>query len=164
MNPTDVPEDAASAVLPLQLADRGARLLASLLDALLIASIVGPLQWSAGAFDNFPNVRQDFVALLGWSAVGLALTCLVQGYFWHTRAQSIGKMVLRIKIVTASGRNATLKRIVLGRVLPTLALTLIPILGRVFTVLDAVAIFRDDRRCLHDHIADTHVVRAGADA
>jgi uncharacterized RDD family membrane protein YckC len=36
----------------------------------------------------------------------------------------------------------------------------IPYLGGIYGLVDALFIFRDDRRCVHDHIAGTRVVKA----
>jgi uncharacterized RDD family membrane protein YckC len=37
---------------------------------------------------------------------------------------------------------------------------MIPLIGWMFTLGDALLIFREDHRCLHDHFADTIVVKA----
>jgi hypothetical protein len=37
--------------------------------------------------------------------------------------------------------------------------TVVPYLGAIFHMVDCLTIFREDRRCLHDHIAGTRVVR-----
>ena len=37
---------------------------------------------------------------------------------------------------------------------------MVPFVGGLVSLVDALLIFRDDRRCLHDEIADTIVVTA----
>ena len=44
-------------------------------------------------------------------------------------------------------------------VLPTLIAAL-PCIGPLFSLVDALTIFRDERRCLHDDMADTIVVNS----
>lgn len=72
--------------------------------------------------------------------------------------QTIGKRMLGLRIVRADGSRAGLGRLFwLRTVLPT-AIGVIPILGWLFGLGDALAIFRADRRTIHDHMADTIVV------
>ena len=40
------------------------------------------------------------------------------------------------------------------------AISIIPVIGSLVGLIDALLIFRDNRRCLHDNIADTMVVVA----
>lgn len=83
--------------------------------------------------------------------------------------QSPGKNLLRIKIVRFDLTPAGFVHGVLLRlwvfVGASEALDLfvpgMPWLLGLFGFLDSVAIFGDDRRCLHDHLADTIVVRVG---
>ena len=39
-------------------------------------------------------------------------------------------------------------------------LAAIPGIGNLYALIDVLCIFREDRRCLHDLIADTNVVEA----
>jgi uncharacterized RDD family membrane protein YckC len=95
-----------------------------------------------------------------WGLGGTGAVLALNSYFWATRAQSIGKMIVGTKIVALDGSNASLSLIILRRVLPISLVALIPGVGSVVGLVDAVAIFRKDRRCVHDLIAGTRVVRA----
>ena len=57
-------------------------------------------------------------------------------------------------------RVAALELPRLARAVATWAITAIPVAGGIFALADLLFIFREDRRCLHDHIAGTRVVRA----
>jgi len=140
------------------LASRESRLGAAILDSVIIGAIVLPMQWATGMFDN-PEAN-SLMTTLAWSGAGMILYLLIQGYFLATRAQSLGKMALNIKIVTLDGRNADLQRILLLRVLPVTLVSMIPIVGGLFGLADSLFIFRADQRCIHDHIAGTRVVKA----
>jgi uncharacterized RDD family membrane protein YckC len=142
------------------LAPRGARLAGSLIDTVAILALMLPLQWSTGTFRDMAAYSADRVAQVQWGLVGLGVMSALNGYFWATRAQSIGKMAVGTKIVTLDGHNASFGRIFLRRVLPVTLLALIPWVGSLVALADAVLIFRSDQRCLHDHIAGTRVVRA----
>lgn len=72
-----------------------------------------------------------------------------------TRGQTIGKWLLRMRIVTRSGANpGFLQGVVLRNWLRAL-LGMVPFFG----LLDALSIFfSDERRCIHDYLAGTYVV------
>jgi len=140
------------------LASRESRFAAALIDGFIILALVLPLQWKMGMFEK--SEANNLVTTVAWGAAGFLLTLLIEGYFLATRAQSLGKMALKIKIVTLDGKNADLKRIVLLRMLPVSLVSMIPTVGVVLSMVDPLLIFRDDRRCVHDHIAGTRVVKA----
>ena len=76
------------------------------------------------------------------------------------RGQTIGKLVLGMRIVDLAGGKADFGKILLLRELPVWLANILPLVGVVYGVLDAIFIFRSDKRCLHDMIADTIVVIA----
>jgi uncharacterized RDD family membrane protein YckC len=75
------------------------------------------------------------------------------------RGQTLGKMVLGIKIVGSDGFPC-FGRILLIRIIVMGLLKNIPFVGLIIAIVDPLMIFRDNRRCMHDEIADTIVVRA----
>ncbi len=139
-------------------AGRGTRLLAAICDGLLLGAITAPIQWKAGVFDGFPEIQPHGLGeLIMWGLVGFAVFLLVNGYLLATRAQTVGKAVLGIKIVTLEGENASFGCIVLRRVLPLTVATAIPFIGGIVGLIDVLFIFGKDRRCVHDLIAGTMV-------
>jgi uncharacterized RDD family membrane protein YckC len=92
--------------------------------------------------------------------VGFALFCVLHGLLLARRGQTIGKAVLGIRIMRSDGSAASLARLLGLRYGSGYALLVIPALGQTFGVIDALTIFRASRRCLHDVIADTVVVKA----
>jgi uncharacterized RDD family membrane protein YckC len=163
--PAPAPAGAAS------LASRGARFGASFIDGLLYAiglvpAIVvavssgaltaategggqpGPFWWAGTSPVQIASALV-WVALLGF-----------QSYLIATTGQSIGKKVVKIRIVRTDGSRAGFVRAVLLRSWLFGVFSVIPIVGRVSALVDVVFIFRNDRRCLHDMVADTRVVDA----
>jgi uncharacterized RDD family membrane protein YckC len=160
---TEVPFSTSKDAEPNALASRGERLGAQMLDGLIVLAVMVPLQWFSGMFSSYAvymAYSKDYLSQALWGAAGLCFMLAINGYFLARRAQSIGKMAVGTKIVTLDGVNAPLAVIVLRRMLPMTVLHLIPFVGGVFALADALVIFREDRRCLHDHIAGTRVVRA----
>jgi uncharacterized RDD family membrane protein YckC len=146
-----------------ELAGRWARLGASLLDTTLQLLILLPVQYSYGVYDGFPLAMkpQSLPMNLAWGVFGFVLWSVIHGFFIARGGQTIGKRLLGLRVVTVSdGRAADFSRYVVLRALPLTAVSLVPYLGGVLALADALAIFRNDRRCLHDLIAGTRVVRA----
>lgn len=150
-----------------RLAERGTRLGAFIIDGLLMlllllllapamlaGMVLGGLGGTADA--TIPSI---FVWVEVHPIVGLLVFFAVNGYWLHTRGQSVGKRLLGIRIVRSSGERATLSRIIFARYLPTQAVGMFPIIGMLYPLIDILFIFRDSRQCLHDTIADTIVVK-----
>ena len=141
------------------LASRESRLGAAIIDSVIIMAIMMPSLWMMGMYDD-PAGGSSMALTATAAGGGFLLTLLIQGYFLATRAQTIGKMALKIKIVTLDGKNADLGRILLLRMLPISLVSMIPMIGSVVGMVDTLFIFRADQRCVHDHIAGTRVVKA----
>jgi uncharacterized RDD family membrane protein YckC len=77
----------------------------------------------------------------------------------HRYGQTIGKRIVRIRIVRPDGSRCSTPRLVFARWLPMTVLFVVPLLNYVIWLVDVLMIFRADVRCLHDHIADTIVVK-----
>lgn len=146
-----------------ELADRGSRLAAKILDGLIgiggigiMAAIMIPVALTQG--DSASKTRFIMVALLG---VALTLGVLAWNLTWLYRyGQTIGKRIVKIKIVRSDGDRASLGRILGLRIILVTILESIPFLGGLFSLVNICFIFRDDRRCIHDLMADTVVVKA----
>lgn len=78
----------------------------------------------------------------------------------YRNSQTIGKKLVGIKVARSDGSRATFGRIFWLRNFVNSLLTMIPLLGGLYALVDILMIFGDARRCCHDHIADTIVIRA----
>lgn len=141
-----------------QLASRGQRLAAAMLDA---AFQIGAL-WLVSVLTPYnPWNIQDadiWSVNLANTTVGILIFFLLNGYLLATRGQTIGKVLLKIRITRASGESVTPARLAL-RYGAGFAAGLTAITLWIYSLLDCLMIFRKSRRCLHDEIADTIVVK-----
>jgi uncharacterized RDD family membrane protein YckC len=151
-----------------QLADRGKRLAAVILDTLLALLVAAPglaLLFagaaSSGGLDEavenetFPF---EFGAPLLLMLVPLLGFLIYQIYLLTTRGQTLGKRLLKIRIVRTDGSKPGFVHAVLLRSVVMQFIGAIPFVGGIVSFVDPLLIFREDRRCLHDMIADTTVI------
>ena len=76
------------------------------------------------------------------------------------QGQSLGKKWAKVRVVRMDGSPASLGRQVGLRYIVNGIPGAIPMVGGIYSLVDILFIFRDDRRCIHDMIADTKVVVA----
>jgi uncharacterized RDD family membrane protein YckC len=90
----------------------------------------------------------------------LAALAILQGVLIATRSQSLGKILLGLRIVRAAdGAKPDFFHAFLIRGGVPTAIGYIPVLNFFFWIVDTCFIFRPDRRCLHDLMAGTKVVK-----
>ncbi|MEZ0329237.1 MAG: RDD family protein [Dissulfuribacterales bacterium] len=139
-----------------QLAERSTRLGAVMLDFLIFIAclIPGIVVLSVSDSDGGKGFGGALIAV-AW--LGLAV---VQIVLLVKHGQSLGKRALGIRIVRVSDESIPgfIKVVLLRQFVPAL-IAGIPYAGIVIGLVDALFIFRDDRRCLHDLIAETKVIR-----
>ena len=178
--PASAPTAGTAAAVELTPADRLTRLFAVLIDSAIgvLCALPGALVLGSAFFqlviDASRGLEPDFTdiepgrLLLGMALIGLGTfsLLLVQIIMVSMRGQTIGKRLLGIRIVrNLDGSNpgfarAWLLRSLVVGLIGTLAALILPMLGNVFSIVNYAFIFRADRRCLHDLIADTKVVKA----
>lgn len=144
--------DPAAGVL---LAERGTRLGASLLDGLIFMLMVyAPMVAMALMADEAGE--SAFVLAMGLAGIGFLVYVAINIRFMIANGQSIGKKACGIKVVRADGSRASISRLVWLRNVLNIVLGFIPLYG----IIDSLFIFGHARRCLHDHLADTIVIKA----
>jgi uncharacterized RDD family membrane protein YckC len=145
------------------LADRSSRLLAALVDAVLVmlSILPGGILTLLALRDRRSSWFTDPLLMAG--CVLLVLGGLgLEVYQWlllTRQGQTIGKRLQGIRIVRYEGEAnpGFLNVVVLRRWLPIL-IAWIPYIGGFFILIDVLCIFGNERRCLHDMIAQTRVV------
>lgn len=163
-NPYDAPQSEVArlqqATHALLLASRGIRLLAAVLDTILLGVILAPWMVFSGYFDAIMrggDVSYAKEAL--WTLIGFVAFAVVQGIPLSGNGQTWGKRIVGIRIFDLQGNRPSLARLLGLRYLPQHAVYLIPVIAPMLVVVDALFICRHDRRCVHDLIAGTQVVK-----
>jgi uncharacterized RDD family membrane protein YckC len=141
-----------------ELANRLVRIAASVIDLVWAAIPVFTLFLIWG----FATRAADVPGWLLLAAPGLAFLSfvVVHGYLLQASGQTVGKKLTGIRIVGLDGEVPGLAKVIFLRYFPVWCVSLIPsIVGGLLVLTDLLFIFRSDRRCIHDLIAGTRVVK-----
>ena len=145
------------------LASRWARLAAVILDGLIIGGPFLLIFYGTEYWDRAIRQEIAFHEQIISMLIGLATYLILNGYLLSKRGQTIGKWALGVKIVSnKSNQILPLWKVFALRYVPKTVITLIPIVGQYLLFADDLLIFRKDKRCVHDFIAGTKVVREDA--
>lgn len=142
-----------------EMASRKDRLLAAIVDTIILMVLVMPLTWMLGFWELArEGGTLSFGMTLGSLALGFGAYVLVNGRLLARHGQTVGKRLLKIRIVSMQGEQLPLGKILLARHLPVQVASVIPGIGGLLAIIDVLFIFRQDQRCIHDQIAGTKVV------
>jgi uncharacterized RDD family membrane protein YckC len=153
-------------------ASRGSRLGASILDTLIIGIPMIPayvqampliLRAGPAAQRNVFAAWGVIAGTGGWFYVGLlwmVIALIINGVLAYRNGQSIAKKWLGIKDVRTDGSRVSFARIFWLRNALNVCISFIPLIGSFYGLIDVLFIFGPAKRCVHDYIADTIVVRA----
>ncbi len=143
-----------------ELAGRGERLGAALIDAVAILVVTLPVAWLTGSFDGVMEGKQPGIGLQVLNfVIGVATFLAINGYLLKTYGQTIGKRLLKLAIVDLEGRQPDWIPMIAKRYGVLWVASAIPFVGGLASLIDSLFIFRADRRCIHDLIAETRVVK-----
>lgn len=118
-------------------------------------------QMSSGQRLSFIEIASAANEAMAKSYPFLGALILLQAVLLSSRGQSLGKILTGIRIVRVrDGSQAGFVQAFLLRGVIPGAIELIPILGGLFWLVDVCFIFGNERRCVHDLIAGTKVVKA----
>ena len=157
----------------LPLAGRFRRLVATLIDAILVPALSLVLVMIADVMEDAEDYGNVDLMILWIFLLAVVAYLILNGYMLWRRGQTLGKWIMGIAIVPASGHisagrdesknayvPAPLWKLICIRALffPLLFLTVVPWI-MLLPILDQALIFGKRRRCLHDLVAGTIVVR-----
>jgi len=144
----------------LVLAGRGRRLAASLIDVLLVPILAIFLMLVTGVLEHAADWSASGRPMLRIFALGVVSYLILNVWLLWQRGQTVGKAIMRIAIVsTKSGNKAPFWRLAIRALFfPTLYLVVWP-LAAAFPLIDQVLIFGKRRRCVHDYVCGTSVVK-----
>lgn len=135
------------------LSTRMQRLIASIIDGLSLLVVVLPLIY----FIETPSTNDNIL----FSIVGIAFFLLINYKFLVNDGQTIGKKILKIKIVNLEGEVPS-KKSLLMRYGVYFLLQNTPFIGKFLNLLNILFIFGKEKRCGHDYIAKTVVIKSDA--
>ncbi|HEY0940971.1 MAG TPA: RDD family protein [Steroidobacter sp.] len=145
-----------------ELAGRGERFGAAILDSIIAGLFVAPLfigaNFQALAAKDYANAFSPVG--LGIAALGSLALLVFTAYLVHKNGQTIGKKIVGIKVVRTDFSRASLSRIFWLRNVVNAIPGVIPFIGNFYSLVDHLFIFGERRQCLHDKIASTLVVKA----
>ncbi len=148
-----------------ELADRMARFAGALVDGLTMIPVyvvVFMLAFRAGVDGGLVEneILNQFVMGIIGLVLGAVAYLVINGYLLAKRGQTVGKLVVGTRIVDSkTNQILPLGPLFLKRYLYIQLIALIPFVGGLIGLLDALLIFRENRRCLHDDFAGTKVIK-----
>jgi uncharacterized RDD family membrane protein YckC len=146
--------------IALQDASRGARLGSALIDMLLLLVIILPLALFLGVFENLGDTPPPLGTTILMAVISLGLYFAMNGKLLYENAQTIGKKFNGIKIVNLDGSKPSIQDLIVKRYIPYFGFPYIPYIGGIVNLVNLCFIFGKERRCLHDKIAGTKVVKS----
>jgi uncharacterized RDD family membrane protein YckC len=152
---------------PGELASRGARLLGVLIDAVLFLVVTVPVFVALGVdgrsgSDGGKSLFRLYTTHGRWGALGgllLLAQLLVQWTLLYRRGQTVGKILAGTRVVRTDGSRPSFLRVIVLRTWLPHAISYVGMLGGLVSLLSHLLIFRGNRRCGHDLLAGTKVIR-----
>ena len=141
------------------IASRKIRLLAYIIDFLIITPIVVAYQWLFGNLEQALNGVQPSMQdnIIGFFLFFL-LFVVFNSFLLHTRGQTVGKLLTKTRIQYIDGSDPNFFKFLIFRYLPQWIVAYLPIIGGLI-VIDYLFIFGKHRKCIHDYLAKTKVVK-----
>lgn len=155
-------------------ASLGQRLAAFLLDGVFMVISMMFLMQYLGMTEFDPSKAQDTQAMQAEVLAKMAALSggqklllvsfpyisflLLHGYLLSRYGQTIGKRMMGIAIVTMDNRVPPFIQLIVQRYLIQWLAGQVPMVGGILRMVDILAIFRADKRCIHDHLAGTKVI------
>jgi uncharacterized RDD family membrane protein YckC len=148
-----------TAAIPSKLAGRFWRLFAVLIDGIVVTVVMLPIYWYFHVWHYaWAGVRPPLRIVVISQVIGLATFAAVNFRLLEKRGQTVGKWYVGIAIVGLDGAKKRAAHLLVYRFVPALLFPEVPYLGWLFALVDTLAIFGRERRCLHDRIAGTKVI------
>ena len=141
-----------------QLASRWKRLIGATIDGLLMMLIAFPIMKVIGIFPQGQGMPLG-QHILG-SVIGIVIFLGLHGYFLAKNGQTIGKKIVKTRIVNINGELCPFAKMFVLRYVILWIITMIPIIGTIYGIVDSLFIFGKEKRCIHDYIAGTKVIYA----
>lgn len=156
---SEIIEDTNKHVSEIVLANRGTRLLAAIIDSIILMAICLPLFWVFELVDFKTGETNITTQVLG-AVIGVAIYLIVNGKLLLSKGQTVGKKIMKIQVLNADTKTIPSATDILAkRYLIFAVIGQIP-MANILHLIDALLIFRSSKKCLHDDFANTIVVKA----
>ncbi len=139
------------------LAPRAERLAAAIIDGLVLIAVAMPVMMVVNLTDVGGNLV--LTQVLGLAA-GFGIFLGINYKLLRDSGQTIGKRVMNIRIVGGDDRLVDVNELLLRRYAPIRVVSLVPVIGPLMCLGDALSIFRNNQACFHDDLVRTRVVAA----
>jgi len=153
-------------------ASLGKRFLAFLLDGFFMVMLLIMVMQSMGLLDPASStdiqaaqveLQERVNALTGQQKSLLAISPFIiffvlHGFLLQQYGQTLGKRIMGIAIVTMDNQKPAFMLLIVQRYLSQWVIGMVPVIGIFLRLADILAIFRPDKRCIHDHFAKTKVI------
>lgn len=147
----------------IQVAGLGDRFLGAFVDGLVAGGVTVLLIGAGillGFFDSFGGFERAGLATTTLVAfICFIITMAIQWKFLQASGQTIGKKVAKTRIVTLDGNKPEIGELVFKRYAFFNLVSIIPVAGGILSLVNVLWIFGRERRCIHDLIAGTKVVK-----
>ena len=157
-NPYQRPQAQVHDIVDLEPASRMKRFGGAFIDGLIAIVVLLPIMYVGGYFNSFSSGGPGFLAQMGWGVLGIAVFFAIQYVPLNNSGQTWGKKVVGTRIVDMQGEQPSIGVLLGRRYLFSNGIGLVPFLGGLISLVNVLFIFRSDRRCIHDLVADTRVV------
>lgn len=143
------------------LASRWMRFWGLCIDTLISMIILGPIMYFSGTWERAITDALNLPETLMLALAGLVVSFVVNGYLLAKNGQTVGKLLVGTKIVSVETDGIIpLWKIYLFRYLPMSIAAQIPLIGPFTALVNGLFILGKNKRCLHDLIAGTKVVKS----
>lgn len=142
------------------LASRWSRLGAAIVDGIIMGVVILPLMFFTGVFSTISEGDDpSFLLMLGLTVVSIIVFVLINGKLLVNHGQTIAKRLFNIRIVLIDDKQADVTALV-KRYGFSILVPQIPMVGPLINLVNILFIFSSSKRCIHDLIANTKVVKA----
>lgn len=144
--------------LNMEKADRGTRFAAVILDTIVMIILIIPLFLFSEIFTSGIYIDSYLSEVLS-GLLSVFVFAIINYKLLVTNGQTIGKKVLKIRIIDEKSGKLASGNSLLTRYGFYFFVAYIPFVGWFISIVNALFIFSDEKKCIHDKIANTIVVK-----
>ncbi len=141
-----------------KLASRWSRLAATIIDSLILSAFMTPLLYFTDGFDRMaqnPYASPYYLIMVG---VGFFLYGVINWKLLSQSGQTVGKRILKIKVVNEDGSRASIEDLLFRRYGFIVISSAIPVIGGLINLVSMLMIFGKKKQTLHDRVVDSKVI------